>query len=180
MSDLSEPVDWEKCEVILREIVNFESWENISRKEARRELERRLKYPEDSLRSSRSKVNELLDSLIDDLLEKEHLSQNSQSTSNGSPTKKVKQNDSSPPRNLKKLQAKILSKSSFLENAQGLSIQMGPKLQFYMNPRKFGPGSCGWYYGGKAKLPVGDKEIWCQLNINCIALGSREWDEDQK
>eukprot|EP00922_Rhytidocystis_sp_ex-Travisia-forbesii_P020911 GHVS01030708.1.p1 GENE.GHVS01030708.1~~GHVS01030708.1.p1 ORF type:complete len:228 (-),score=46.73 GHVS01030708.1:579-1262(-) len=82
-----------------------------------------------------------------------------------------------PPKNLKKLQQNLMSKQQFLDEAGGLSLAVGPTLRFEMAARKFKPGSCGWYWGGKVEIPCGDQMIWCQLGVNCSVLGSKEWDE---
>eukprot|EP00921_Rhytidocystis_pertsovi_P015551 GHVQ01024733.1.p1 GENE.GHVQ01024733.1~~GHVQ01024733.1.p1 ORF type:complete len:263 (-),score=55.68 GHVQ01024733.1:898-1686(-) len=94
-----------------------------------------------------------------------------------SDAKKLKQ-ESDPPKNLKKLQHNLMSKQQFLSQAGGLTAVIGPTLKFEMAPRLFKPGSCGWYWGGKVQIPVGDKMIWCQLGVNCSVLGSKEWNND--
>jgi len=79
-----------------------------------------------------------------------------------------------PKKKVKEMQKSLMTKDSFLKLADKLHVKMGP-LEFVMEPRKFNTGSVGWFYGSKVRLPVGDKEVHCQLTVNCAGLGSKEW-----
>lgn len=195
----------DELERVLRLFVTADSVEHLSRKLARRELERRLNLPEDALKSRKDEVNSILENLVSEIRGEEEEDpqvkpepENSETTEdpNGldeagepsdgreeedsEPKKKRQKVGSDPPKNLKKAQAAIMTKSEFLKFAMVLETHIGPHLKFELKPRTFSSGSCGWYHGSKVEMPVGRQKIWCQLGINCTVLGSKEWEETKK
>lgn len=195
----------DELERVLRLFVNSESVEHLSRKLARRELERRLNLPEDALKSRRDEVNSILENLVSEIRGEGDQEDNAEveeeggeppEDSNGvdeageqsdggdeedsEPRSKKQKLGPDPPKNLKKAQADIMTKSEFLKLAMVLETHIGPHLKFDLKPRTFSSGSCGWYHGGKVEIPVGRQKIWCQLGINCTVLGSKDWEETKK
>ena len=70
------------------------------------------------------------------------------------------------PTGLRKAQSSIMTKSYFVENSEPLVSNLGP-ISFEATPREFSTGSCGWFYGAKQELTVGEKKVVCQLTVNC-------------
>lgn len=75
---------------------------------------------------------------------------------------------------MRKQQASIMTRDYFSEHAQPLVSNLGP-VAFTAEPRQFSTGSCGWFYGTKEELAIGDKKVMCQVTVNCTVLGSKTW-----
>lgn len=196
----------EELEKTLRLFITEESVEHFSRKLARRELEKRYGLPEDALKNRKVDVNSILEKLVAEIRdaqertkatvkeeegdeapqdnngfdESEHPSDADGEEEEEEAAPKRQKVGQDPPKNLKKAQADIMTKSEFLKLAMVLETRIGPHLKFELKPRTFSSGSCGWYHGGKVEMPVGRQKIWCQLGINCTVLGSKDWEETKK
>eukprot|EP00920_Eleutheroschizon_duboscqi_P033488 GHVT01080589.1.p1 GENE.GHVT01080589.1~~GHVT01080589.1.p1 ORF type:complete len:210 (+),score=28.16 GHVT01080589.1:924-1553(+) len=171
----------------LRKFVTPGSLETLSRKAARRELEKQLGFGDDGLKGRRGDINSVLDKLVeefrpveDEVKTESRESEGGESENESEVNSKVGvKTGATPtseiPKNLKKLQASMMSKADFLAGAQSLQTRVSPDLSFSMIPRQFSSGSCGWYFGGKLQMPVGDKRCWCQMNMLCTVMGSGSW-----
>ncbi|KAL8429163.1 hypothetical protein Efla_006299 [Eimeria flavescens] len=172
-----------KAEEILREVVTPETWRDMSRKVAREKLEEKLGVPPDGFKSVKTEINEILDKIVNEIAEDdESESEGADSDAEeeaAEPALKKQKTGRDPPKNLKKLQATIMSRQSFLEVAPVMASKIGDVV-FEMKPRTFSSGSCGWFHGGKVAIKVGDQELWCQLGVNCTVLGSKEWKDGGK
>ncbi|PHJ21703.1 apicomplexan specific protein [Cystoisospora suis] len=178
--------DAEKAEALLREIVTVESYGTLSRKAARYELEKKMGLKEDDLKPFKDELSVLLEKIVDDITA--NLADDSNDKADDSDTAEAEDGEpgekkpktTSMPKNLKKLQASLMSRNDFLEKAPVLASRVGDDFSFEMKPRTFSSGSCGWFYGAKVPIKVGKQEVWCQLGVNCTVLGSKEWSEGKK
>ncbi|OEH78784.1 uncharacterized protein LOC34617400 [Cyclospora cayetanensis] len=166
-----------KAEEHLREVVTAETWKDMSRKLAREKLEEKLGVAPDGLKDHKKAINEILDKIVNELSgggDSESEAEESEADEETEPATKKQKTGPDPPKNLKKLQASLMTRQSFLEQAPVMASKIG-EMMFDMKPRTFSSGSCGWFHGGKVAIKVGDQEIWCQLGVNCTVLGSKEW-----
>lgn len=175
-----------KAEEHLREVVTAETWKDMSPKLVRERLEKKLGLDPDGLKPHKKEINKILDKIVTELSgdgdsdpEDPGAEESDGDDEDSEPALKKQKTKSEPPKNLKKLQATLMSRQSFLEQAPVMSSRIGD-LAFDMKPRTFSSGSCGWFHGGKVAIKVGDQEIWCQLGVNCTVLGSKEWRDTGK
>ncbi|KEP62991.1 UNVERIFIED_CONTAM: hypothetical protein HHA_216410 [Hammondia hammondi] len=184
-----EALDEEKAEALLREIVTLETYGSLSRKVARYELEKRMGLKEDDLKPFKDQISVILEKIVDDITADQENDESGKSDESDADKAETREPDSkkqktgnnvNAPKNLKKLQASLMSKNEFLDKAPVLASRIGDELLFDMKPRTFSSGSCGWFYGSKVAIKVGKQEVWCQLGVNCTVLGSKEWDESRK
>ncbi|CDI76699.1 hypothetical protein, conserved [Eimeria acervulina] len=177
-------LDAVKAEEHLRELITAETWKEMSRKTAREKLEEKMGLKAESLKEHKKEINEIIDKIVEELNDNEDEDDSegdggdSEEEEAEQPSKKQKTGNE-PPKNLKKLQSSLMSRSAFLEKAPVMASKIGD-MTFDMKPRTFSSGSCGWFHGGKVAIKVGDQEIWCQLGVNCTVLGSKEWRDGSK
>eukprot|EP01054_Gregarina_sp_Poly1_P009179 Gregarina_sp_Poly_1__9178@NODE_564_length_7515_cov_115_964823_g443_i0_p4_GENE_NODE_564_length_7515_cov_115_964823_g443_i0NODE_564_length_7515_cov_115_964823_g443_i0_p4_ORF_typecomplete_len252_score45_70DEK_C/PF08766_11/1_2e05CobT/PF06213_12/0_19DUF3006/PF11213_8/49DUF3006/PF11213_8/22TMEM119/PF15724_5/1_5e03TMEM119/PF15724_5/0_26_NODE_564_length_7515_cov_115_964823_g443_i053316086 len=194
-----DAISTEQIRDALREWITPESLKSLTRRILRTKLEEKFELPERSTETRKKEINDLVREVMDSIMLQEQPrspdpprrqkrklstmeeaagSDNEEETSEsgdetgkrGDDTRKKARKGS------KKGQATIMTKSHFCDHALPLVSNLGP-LQFTATPREFSTGSCGWFYGSKHELPVGDEKVMCQLTINCAVLGSKSWKE---
>jgi len=83
----------------------------------------------------------------------------------------------SSPKGIKRQQARLMTKAFFVKNGENMDLTLGSGVSEKCVPKEFSTGSCGWGLSKKVSFKVGDKEVQCQLSVNCIAVGSKQWAE---
>ena len=66
-----------------------------------------------------------------------------------------------------------ISKSQFLEKAEGVKVTLGGN-EMLADKREFSTGSFGWYLSGKAMIRVDGKALAVQVGLNLTVVGSKE------
>ncbi|KAH8584712.1 apicomplexan specific [Cryptosporidium sp. chipmunk genotype I] len=184
----------------LNRIVTNDNLDTLTPKKVREELEKTLGLPSDSLKTKKSEINDLIDTIILELTEKDSINSSSGLSEKNAPNIHKKNlgesdiNEEEQSSNLSAEAPKITKQSGkapkrkqismsieeFLEKSQVLSLNInGSSEKLAISPRQFSTGSVGWYYGGKVPLPVGeDSEVMCQVSINCTVVGSKTWSQN--
>lgn len=189
----SEHITTEQLKEAIEEFVTPDSLKTLTRRILRTKLEERFGLPAGSTEPRKKEINQLLQEVIDFFARepKNKRRRSSVETENATPGSGAEEeeggsgeegsDDDGTSRSkkarkggLKKAQSDLMTRTHFRENAQALVTNLGP-LQFTVTPREFSTGSCGWFYGSKHELPVGDDKVTCQLTINCTVLGSKFW-----
>jgi len=83
----------------------------------------------------------------------------------------------SSPKGIKRQQARLMTKAFFVKNGDNMDLTLGTGVSEKCVPKEFSTGSCGWGLSKKVSFRVGDKDVQCQLSVNCIAVGSKQWAE---
>ncbi|OII74663.1 uncharacterized protein cubi_00216 [Cryptosporidium ubiquitum] len=199
-SDHSINTSIEEIRTHLDKIVKNDNLHTLTPRKVREELEKALGLPSDSLKSRKSEINDLIDTIILEIKEKNSTyfsmepQENDTSIIHKKSTEKTHTNNEEQYNNIdvdsskttkqsekttKRKQASM-SVEEFLEKSQVLSLTInGSNEKLAISPRQFSTGSVGWYYGGKVPLPVGnDLEVVCQVSINCTVVGSKSWSQN--
>lgn len=169
----------EEIKTHLNKIVKSDNLNTLTPKKVREELEKALGLPYDSLKSRKSEINDLIDTIILEIKEnneKAHTNNEEKYHNLDANSSNLnKQNDRA-----KKRKQISMTIEEFLEKSQVLSLTInGSNEKLTISPRQFSTGSVGWYYGGKVPLPVGDDlEVVCQVSINCTVVGSKSWSQN--
>ncbi|KAK9174414.1 DEK C terminal domain protein [Cryptosporidium meleagridis] len=183
----------------LNKIVTNDNLDTLTPKKVREELEKSLGLPLYSLKPKKNQINDLIDTIILEIKEKNPTNSpvkqamNSASSANDKDEGTNGNNEEEhnglninipeiTKQNGKAIKRKQISMSieEFLEKSQTLSLSInGSSTKLAISPRQFSTGSVGWYYGGKIPLPVGDDlEVLCQISINCTVVGSKTWPQN--
>eukprot|EP00746_Dinoflagellata_sp_MGD_P160667 gnl/MRDRNA2_/MRDRNA2_87524_c0_seq1.p1 gnl/MRDRNA2_/MRDRNA2_87524_c0~~gnl/MRDRNA2_/MRDRNA2_87524_c0_seq1.p1 ORF type:complete len:191 (+),score=64.97 gnl/MRDRNA2_/MRDRNA2_87524_c0_seq1:102-674(+) len=72
-----------------------------------------------------------------------------------------------------------MTKKRFLAKADAITIPRGVinDKPIKIGVKEFSTGSSGWHTSSKAKIDVDGEELMCQVNIQLIVVGSKEWDK---
>eukprot|EP00448_Togula_jolla_P002048 CAMPEP_0170613428 /NCGR_PEP_ID=MMETSP0224-20130122/24270_1 /TAXON_ID=285029 /ORGANISM="Togula jolla, Strain CCCM 725" /LENGTH=203 /DNA_ID=CAMNT_0010939035 /DNA_START=36 /DNA_END=644 /DNA_ORIENTATION=+ len=71
-------------------------------------------------------------------------------------------------------QSGMMTKKEFMDKATTMTVCMGDK-KMLAAPKIFSTGSCSFYATQKLTFKVGDKEVSCQCQVQCVVIGSKEW-----
>lgn len=136
-------IDDEQLKTAIQELVTEHGVESFTRKSLRHKLEEKFELEVDSLLSRKDEIRDFVTDIL-----------------------------AAPPPVKKKgkfaQQSTMMTKSEFLNEATPLETQLG-HLNFEVKPRNFSTGSCGWWYGNKHEISVGDQSVTCQITINCTS-----------
>lgn len=190
-------VPLEKLKTELYALLEGKDLSVMTKKMARKMLEKRLGLAENALKPRKPEITELLTDYAANQAQKESAGtqksrkRSSKAASDGPSKKKSKAESKAEvkkvpthscetrtgekaPRNLKERQSDLLTTSEFMAKAQDVKLEIfGNKLTG--KPRSFSSDNKGWYLGGKILVPIGDEVLWCQASINISVLGSKEW-----
>ncbi|EZG43822.1 DEK carboxy-terminal domain protein [Gregarina niphandrodes] len=182
LADMSwERITDQDLENGIRGIVNSDNITSMTKRILRHELEQHFGLPENSLLPAKDRIKNVLTRVVNEV------DQVSPSSSECVPRKKRVRKEAedsegssageqqrSAKRSNRRSATGPMTKAQFMDNAVTFKSQIGP-VEFDLAPRKFSTGSCGWFYGSKHDLMVGDVPVTCRFTLNCIALGSKNW-----
>ncbi|GAB5372198.1 hypothetical protein AAMO2058_001644900 [Amorphochlora amoebiformis] len=182
----------------LEKVLSGEDLNQLTRRQARTMLEEELGLEKNALKKRKNEINQFLAEIVEKRQEDEKKDDDDDDDEDDEvvepPRKKKKtskketgeasdvkahtcttRSGNSVPKKLKEKQSELMSKKYFLDYAKEIAIDIhGNKLTG--KARDFSSGNLGWYLGGKIEIPVGKKNVWCQVGINVTIPGSKEWD----
>eukprot|EP01057_Protomagalhaensia_wolfi_P005766 Protomagalhaensia_wolfi_Nauph_80__5765@NODE_704_length_2089_cov_40_581951_g526_i0_p1_GENE_NODE_704_length_2089_cov_40_581951_g526_i0NODE_704_length_2089_cov_40_581951_g526_i0_p1_ORF_typecomplete_len215_score50_68DEK_C/PF08766_11/6_3e06CobT/PF06213_12/0_038SOBP/PF15279_6/0_045DUF3738/PF12543_8/0_17mRNA_decap_C/PF16741_5/0_24UBN_AB/PF14075_6/0_18Med19/PF10278_9/0_32_NODE_704_length_2089_cov_40_581951_g526_i091735 len=181
-NDDAAAVTREQLKEALEELITPETITKLTRRVLRAKLEERFGLQAGSIECRKQEINEMVREVMDELqppppeetTPKKRKHEETSEAEGGSESEGEARSSKRSRKGAKKAQSSIMTKSHFCETAEALVSNIGP-LQFTVTPREFSTGSCGWFYGSKHELPVGEEKVMCQLTINCAVLGSKQW-----
>jgi hypothetical protein len=190
----------------LFKILEGKNLETLTRKKARKMLEKELGLEENGLKPRKDEINEyLVEYCSKQQQEAEESEKSEESSASSAPAsrkreretkestkaKKAKTTDekkepknhtcvtrsgNAAPKQLKQRQQDIMTTAEFMEKAKEL------KLEIFGNkltgkPRSFSSNNKGWYLGGKIEVDIGGTTVWASAGINISIVGSKEWED---
>jgi hypothetical protein len=145
--------------------------EDISLKQVRRQVEKRLGLEEGHLDPQRDLVKEIVQKVVDEAdAEAEEVEM---------PLKRAK-TSGGPKRGAGKAQAKAMTQAQFLRDAKPMKFNVNDgEYQVEAKPRIFGTGSSGWHFGTKQEMKIGDGDtaLMAMFNFQVTIIGSKQWEE---
>ena len=183
-------------------IKKSKSLDELSAKNVREELEKKMGLEPGELKSQKKEIS----TLIDEVLEEQEQDEKQDDAAAAASDEEDEEEDEKPqkgkkrpaeappedgkqpkstcttrsgeeaPKNVKKMQESIkgMSNSKFLSQGPTLEIDLGGNT-LRGPPRTFSSGNKGWYMNGKVEIPVGDKMVWAQVGMNITIPGSSSW-----
>lgn len=160
----------------------------------RRELEQKFGLAEQSLEARKDEVQQMTLQTFQRIAQMQKQGSQQKDTADvqgASPRERVDQGDDSrgteagasqKPRSKSKAANKAsgsMTKKRFLDNASPFIIPKGAigDKEIKIAAKSFSTGSSGWHASSKAKIDVDGEEVNCQVNLQMIIVGSKEWPE---
>eukprot|EP00915_Cephaloidophora_sp_WS-2016_P010059 GHVH01014592.1.p2 GENE.GHVH01014592.1~~GHVH01014592.1.p2 ORF type:complete len:337 (+),score=97.96 GHVH01014592.1:2131-3141(+) len=173
-SEAPEYADMDKVRKMCLEFITPENVHTMTVKLAKKELGSRFNASYDEIDLYRSQIHVVIKAVGTEMAEMNDNDGEEEEEEEEKAKAKASPKKGAPKKGLKKAQARLMSKKQFVADGSEYDLILGT-FKEKIKPKEFNTGSCGWGLSRKVAFNVGDKELQCQLSVNCIVVGSKQW-----